>query len=121
MKIEITCTPKFWLYLTLAQVELLSKLAIWHYDATCNRAALQGGFIFGWLNHYKFVEEHDEGHGPVSASFGDLDLALKIMEMPPKSIPDQKEALAMIGEMSINFRRALSLSNAVCSDLKFNV
>lgn len=117
MKIEITCIPKFWLYLTLSQVELLSKLAIWHYDATCNRAALQGGFIFGWLNHYKFVEQHDEGPGPVSASFGDLDLALKIMEYQPLSI--ELESVLLVAEMRTAFQVALATSNKYIPQLKF--
>lgn len=45
MKIEITATPTFWLYLSAEQIELISQCATAHYDSTCRASAKLGGFV----------------------------------------------------------------------------
>jgi hypothetical protein len=114
MKIQITCSPTFYLPLTLAHVEALRNLAIWHYDGACNRAALQGGFIYGWINWLYHSDSEDLP--TCKASFGDLDLCLNIMEHT-HGLSDAE--LALVGEMRRSFREAMKLSNKVVSPLQF--
>lgn len=108
MKTTIHAAPIFYVDLTLAQVTILSELALMHYDAKCNSMALVGGRIYGWMNHVKFELEENtavDSKATVRAERGDLDLCLKIMEMPPPSFSKIE-----IITMSRHFRAALQVA-----------
>jgi hypothetical protein len=116
MKIAITCTPKFWIELSPEHVEVLRKLAIWHYDGVCNRAALQGGFIYGWCNSLSYAAEGEISK--CSGSFRDLDLCLKIMESVHQLIDSE---ISIVREMQKCFRAALIESNSKLSQIEFSL
>lgn len=113
MKIEITVIPQFHLPLEARHIELLKKLAAMHYDWTCKRAGEVGGFIYGWNNHVVLLE--GEELTPVTASRGELDTCLKILEFPPDLEQAEKDTL---WEMRMAFNRALSHAGAFVRDIR---
>lgn len=50
MRVEITVNPIFWLSLWRHDVDLLMKLAEYHYDSACRQSAKPGNFLYGWFN-----------------------------------------------------------------------
>jgi hypothetical protein len=112
MKISITCTPQFWITLTPSHVDVLRKLAILHYDSACRKAALRGGFVYGWHNLTRDVES-----AVCCGTFRDLDLCLKIMES------DQGLDLGepLVAEMRKCFIGAIVQSNKDMPKLEFEV
>lgn len=89
MKIEITASPVFRLPLTAEDVALLRELAAVHYDGHCKASGAVGGFLYGWWNMVSLVNLTDTGTGVVEreppplvrATFDQIDITLKIMEM----------------------------------------
>lgn len=120
MKIEIHAVARFWIALTPDHVAILKRAAEWHYDGTCNKAAQVGGFIFGWMN----VTTQFPGQTEMpkcSASFRELDLCLKILEIAGSIMfPDQID-IERVFEMRKSFRAALRMSNSVMSEIIFHV
>lgn len=74
MKIRIIGRPHFQFSLTNAQLRVLIACAGAHYDAECIAAAHIGGFLYGWRNM--------DGRN-ITATWGNIDLCLKIMEIIP--------------------------------------
>ena len=108
MKIEITATPTFWLYLSAEQIELISQCATAHYDSTCRASAKLGGFVYGWTNAVKF-----NATTPVQASFREIDTVLKCLE-----IGYYIDDLAFQSkQLSMTLRRALFQSNIEISKI----
>lgn len=70
----------------LRQLQALSQQ---HYDARCRAAGLCGGFLYGWVNMYRF-EEHGRdklgledawpGFVTIECAFSQLDVVAKIAE-----------------------------------------
>lgn len=78
MNIQIQGEPVFYLHITKSVIDTCLTLSSLHYDGTCKAAGKLGGFLYGWKNHI----EHFTPETLVRASFRELDLLLKICEMP---------------------------------------
>lgn len=102
MRIEITGHPVFHIPMTYYQATLIQCCAIDHYDTVCRNSAMAGGFVYGWV-----MSTEPDKTNAVSATFLELDLVCKILEMG--SLFDFKEAL----RLRQAFMRALSHSNEV--------
>ena len=74
MKSSIILRPTFSLLLSEKIVSILMKESKNHYDSTCRKASDIGGFLYGWSNMVGL----ELGLG---ASFRELDLTVKILEM----------------------------------------
>lgn len=120
MKIEIHAVAKFWIDLSPDHVAVLEKAAKWHYDGVCRMSAMHGGFIYGWKNittPYPGQEEVPK----CSASFRDLDLCLKILEIAGSIMfPDQIDQ-ERVFEMRRYFHSALRMANENMGDIIFHV
>lgn len=102
MRIEITGSPVFHFQLTIEQVLSIQKCAINHYDTVCRNSGMAGGFVYDWV-----VQTLFENSATVRATFRELDLTCKILEMA--NVLGIKEAL----RLRQAFMRALSHSNEV--------
>lgn len=92
------------LTLSKAEADHLSGLAARHYDRHCRLSAQQGGFIYGWLNMF------EDGAAPgdfivVLASFGELDTAAKILELPGANSQLGGEIVAVLGRLRAESER----------------
>jgi hypothetical protein len=105
MDIEITAQPIFWLPLTPRQIEVLKKLSESHYDWTCKSASRpgEGGFIHGWHVRIEYCES-TEPRPLCKATWQELDLSLKIMEMSGWLPQDEKD---IVSELRTAFYGAL--------------
>lgn len=103
MKIEINAQPVFRFNLTKAQINLISYVAQSHYDSVCRESAGVGGFVHSWRNAIMFEESFK-----LSASSGQLDTMLKILEMSPFS-GGLYEHIA--NDISKSFREAFHTAN----------
>lgn len=101
--IRILPVPRFEMPFTLYQVSILKQLSEAHYDFTCKRSGRVGGFIYGWEQSLTFSEL-----GSVSATWHDLDLTLKIMEMPYLTGKEENDAIVAIRKMC---REAMNRAN----------
>jgi hypothetical protein len=121
MKIEIQCIAKFWIELPLDSAKLLQELSAIHYDGACRSAGMVGGFIYGWVNMLTAFEGEEVPTEPrkVTASFHDLDIALKIMECSPGMTPPAQ--FAKVLHMRQRFMQALLTAIRELSKLSFNV
>ena len=81
MVIMINTIPRFYLKLTNELVQLCVQCSELHYDAACRRSGAAGGFLFGWRNITTPFEGSDPESATCSASLGDLDVLLKVMEV----------------------------------------
>jgi hypothetical protein len=120
MKIEIHAVAQFWIALDQDHVSLLKKAAEWHYDGFCNKAAQVGGFIYGWSN----VVTPFEGRTEVpkcSASFRDLDLCMKILEIAGSVMFPDKRDQNIVADLRKSFRNALRMANEKMGDIIFYV
>jgi len=103
LRAEIVARPHFELFLNLELVEALKEAALRHYSPECIAAGQVSGFIYGWYNHYKYTPVEDGCDiGPVSATFGQLDIASKCMEAAPR------ETAALLGEFAMFIRDTVS-------------
>lgn len=120
MKIEIHAVAKFWMDLTPEHVGVLMKAAQWHYDGVCNQAAQVGGFIYGWNNAvtpYPGMEVTPK----CSASFRDLDICLKILEIAGTIMfPDEIDQ-DRVTDLRKSFRAALQMANEKMGEITFAV
>jgi hypothetical protein len=73
-KALIHVSPVYKMTLNKDLVSVLLRLSRQHYDGVCRSASAQGGFLYGWNNCVDFESTCD-------ATFRELDLTLKIMEM----------------------------------------
>jgi hypothetical protein len=119
VQIEISAEPRFYVPLTLEEVEVLKELSSLHYDALCRASGepVTGGFIHGWWNslsiqvNYPISDEPTEALRPVKASWRELDLCLKIMEfVPPNLAPEKK---AVVAKLTKHFNGALRHATTV--------
>lgn len=78
---EISWVPMFHLFLEKRDIDLLACAAGAHYDSRCKKAALPGGFIFGWRNAFILAEGEPAPDYPMRATRDELDTLLKILEM----------------------------------------
>jgi hypothetical protein len=103
MKFEIKGRPHFSFQLPAEKVEVLRYCAERHYDAVCRSSGEPGGFLWGWLNAANFGMS-------ATATWRDIDTALKIMEYtPPGTHPNR---MAIIMELRNAFHRLLDYTNA---------
>ncbi len=120
MNIEIQAVARFWIELGQDHVAILKKAAEWHYDGVCNQAAQVGGFIYGWVN----VTTPYPGQVEVAkccATFGELNLCLKILEgANSMAFPDTSDQ-ALIAEMRKSFFAALRMANEKMGEIIFHV
>jgi len=67
-------------------MSLLLRLSKEHYDSTCQRASMHGGFLYGWNNALEMDSTYD-------LSARQLDLTTKIIERFPDDLsePQRKE------------------------------
>lgn len=87
----IVGVPEFWIALDLATAQLLQRLSIGHYDGTCISAGMVGGFIYGWCNLLSMppIEPGLE----VKATWRQLDICLKICELPSSLILEERDMI----------------------------
>jgi hypothetical protein len=109
MKIAVTFQPVFHLPLSLADAQLLRELARNHYDWTCKRAAMAepGGFINGWCNMLEHTTEEPGEPLTVSATWRDMDLTLKVLEMRRAMLPSRPSDLARADALNRDLHAAL--------------
>ena len=77
MKFRIYGKPVIQFTLAPEQLDVLLTLSGLHYDSTCRAASQVGGFLYGWKNQCEWSLETK-----VSASWRDLDICCKILEIP---------------------------------------
>lgn len=119
MKIEIRGKPEFWMELDLATCQLLRQLSAAHYDARCRAAGNRGGFLYGWENRLTPIEGGDDTPARVTASFGDLDLTLKLCEQA--RYLGSAEDVQRVLDYRRDVHYALGVSNNVTKDWRFTV
>jgi hypothetical protein len=108
MRFEITARPVFTFTLTREQIVMLMELSGMHYDNVCKAASQPRGFLYGWSTGATLMPANEAI--TVSASWRDLDIACKIMEMPVE--PWQSAAR----ELSQAFRNITTQArHTVCS------
>jgi hypothetical protein len=109
MKVEIQGRPEFRFMLTLAQVDVLVKLSRGHYDSVCRAASDPNAphgdhFIYTWRACVEGAGE-DYTH---RASWRQLDVCLKIMEMAGMCTRQEKAA---VDKLRHAFFSAMSVAN----------
>jgi hypothetical protein len=83
MNIELRAKVDFRIPLREPHVLALLELSRVHYDARCRLAGAACGFLVGWkrqIDSWTRYEE-EEKHKTISATFDELDICLKIMEV----------------------------------------
>lgn len=98
MKFDIIGRPEFWFTLNVKQVTAIIACSQLHYDGVCKDASRPGGFVFGWLNCAR-------ARTKVSATWREIDTALKIMEHPPKQHAEMAANLFMCFSRMLNMAR----------------
>lgn len=82
MKITVIARPAFVITITREQITAIAACSKVHYDHTCRAQTLPGGFIYGWLSLLAFSPT--EFDFEVTLERRQIDLACKILEMPPE-------------------------------------
>lgn len=131
MLIDIEASPQFYLPFTLAQIELMIKCSTHHYDATCRAASAPpvypppdqtNGMLSSWRRKAEFYMEHpvEDGIKPIKtlATWGQLDLLLKIMENT-YCLPDSDHKT--IRQLSDDVRSALNAARAALDSWKLQI
>lgn len=96
--------PFFILMLTKRVASALVTLSENHYDSRCQLAGREGGFLYGWRNH--FVEF--ELDSPVETSPRELDTLMKIMELPAELLlTDDFDTLDKLSSLKGLIRHAM--------------
>jgi hypothetical protein len=122
MDVTIRGKPTFRLWPEVQVVKDLSFLALSHYDGACKSAALQGGFLYGWMNQVRWFEqetERGERTEPLSVEgdFRELDMTLKICEISGISElgkpVELKGLMERLLEYSRDVRAALQRANEI--------
>jgi hypothetical protein len=68
------------LHLTEAEVDRMIQCSRSHYDWKCQSASKQGGFLYGWKNHFTCPETLENGQAEVWATWDEMDTLCKILE-----------------------------------------
>lgn len=109
LKITTHLKLEFDLDFDKALVTALLEAAERHYDSAAKEAAREGGFIYTW----KYMLEYDENLGlerfPVSATWRQLDLILKICEWIPRHLTDEQHM--MLYRMCASIHRVMNRSS----------
>lgn len=92
----VRAEPRFYLRIPLKCVEVLSDCAKKHYSYDCKQAALQGGFLYGWVNHLTNADYSDP---EVTATWRELDILSKIIECPPPMTVENAKMLQQVKEL----------------------
>lgn len=89
MKFTIRSVPRFEFELTREQLVMLTRASTLHYDATCRslsgpwQAGTSAGLLVGWSNIQEAARLYPQaGPATLEATWRELDLCLKCMEMP---------------------------------------
>lgn len=80
MRIDIIGQPTFRFELTVSQALSIQNCAINHYDMVCKKSGMAGGFVYDWVVQTSF-EASFENPATVNATFRELDLTCKILEV----------------------------------------
>lgn len=115
MKIEVVARPLFNLPLPLETVKLLMLMSSRHYDGRCKSASAVGGFIYGWNNSVTYSPDL-----PVSATFHELDVTLKICENT-MALDEQTGARETIRRLVQDVHLAVSGWNRASHDWRVTV
>lgn len=97
MQIKLTTSIVFDVPFTAEHVAGLVKLSALHYDGNCKMASKPDGFLARWGANLAY--------GPIRATFHELDICLKLLEMR-FVLPDD-----FGGDLAIDLRRVLVLAN----------
>ena len=114
MKISIYATPKFCFEVDKSLVESLMQLSEMHYDGTCRKAHMLGGFLYGWNNMVQFREQcPPEEKEPVfvTCDFRELDTVAKICEFLPQRFYDNIQILDFKASIWQAMHKAQELGN----------
>lgn len=115
MNIAITSTAVFHLCITRPILDVLIKLSANHYDSSCKllyTRAGQGqvnGLLRIWNDTLQLVLVDGESNAKVRATFRDLDILLKCMEMSNWLSADETR---LVDGLRCDFLAALRLANA---------
>lgn len=114
MLVEVSAQPEFLIPLNLEQVNILMDLSTHHYDSTCRAASKRGetfdqqGFIYGWhtvisayvntpvIPDFDPIDDMGKQTVKVKATWRQLDLVLKILEMTGHLEPIEKGIAACL-------------------------
>lgn len=99
MRATIYAVPKFAITFTASELNTLTRCSKVHYDGVCKDASHVGGFLFGWANCLTSPDEkypNDEPTAAITCTSRELDICIKILEMPPSDVQDAARKLAII-------------------------
>lgn len=113
MKITVTASPAFTITITREQIAVIAACSKAHYDYSCRAQGSLGGFIYGWKNLLDLSPTEFEF--AVSLNSRQLDMACKILEVPP-----EKHKL-VARQMSDAFRAAWHTAQRELGHLEFPV
>jgi len=96
MKAVIKGQPIFDIPITPLQLGILKQLSESHYDAYCRSISVQGGFLYGWENHQRFLSESAayESQYRETATWRQLDTLQKCLEGRPQLRAADERAIA---------------------------
>lgn len=109
MKIDISVEFVFDVPMSEKAIAALTKLALHHYDGTCKMACREGGFVHRWAALVR-AQKESGFDGSILASFSELDICLKIMELPIHLIEHDLTYVDAVRDMKASFRGATALA-----------
>lgn len=116
MKAVMRARPRFELSFTASEINVLMACSTLHYDFVCKKASLEGGFIYGWNNWLIHGAPHENNLVSTTAGWDEIDICMKILEMPRESERDAARKLS--NELSYLLREASRLLGHIKHEVK---
>jgi hypothetical protein len=74
--------------ITRPEMDYMIRCSERHYDYKCQVASKVGGFLYGWSNYLRMMEEDGKDHIETAVDMHTMDTLCKILEAARKSDPD---------------------------------